>query len=178
MVERLLDRFGALPMPDELRAVARTEPGLLPPTSQMRTARELEPPDEDEGWTHVERVAFERAPRAGRVGVFVAAAAWQAALSQPDHDAPHLVFDWNPDGDRDALDAAVAGLREHLSGPVDGALCPHPPGPPICWCRPPLPGLPLAFARKHGVDPARSLVVGSGPAHRTLAAALGARYLG
>jgi aryl-alcohol dehydrogenase-like predicted oxidoreductase len=178
MVERLLDRFGALPMPDELRAVARTEPGLLPPTSQMRTARELEPPDQDEGWTQVERVAFERVPRAGRGGVFVAAAAWQAALSQPEQDAPHLVFDWNPDGDRGALDAAVAGLREHLSASVEGALCPHAAGPPVCWCRPPLPGLPLAFALEHGVDPARSLVVGSGPAHRTLAAALGARYLG
>jgi hypothetical protein len=35
----------------------------------------------------------------------------------------------------------------------------------------------LAFAREHGVDPARSSLVGTGPAHRLLAAALGARYL-
>jgi hypothetical protein len=35
--------------------------------------------------------------------------------------------------------------------------------------------LPLAFARKHDVDPAGSTLIGTGPAHRTLANALGAR---
>ena len=39
------------------------------------------------------------------------------------------------------------------------------------------PGLPLAFARTHDVDPARSILIGTGPAHRNLAAALGARYV-
>jgi D-glycero-D-manno-heptose 1,7-bisphosphate phosphatase len=60
---------------------------------------------------------------------------------------------------------------------VESALCPHPAGPPSCWCRPPLPGLPLAFAREHDVDPARSILIGAGPAHRTLATTLGARYV-
>jgi histidinol phosphatase-like enzyme len=59
---------------------------------------------------------------------------------------------------------------------VDAAICRHPAGPPRCWCRPPLPGLLLAFAREQGVDPARSVIIGTGPAHRSLAAALGARY--
>jgi histidinol phosphatase-like enzyme len=67
-------------------------------------------------------------------------------------------------------------LAAEVSGPVESALCPHPAGPPTCWCRPPLPGLPLAFARAQGVDPSGSLLVGTGPAHRTLAATLGARY--
>jgi hypothetical protein len=40
-----------------------------------------------------------------------------------------------------------------------------------------MPGLPLAFARKHDVDPARSILIGAGPAHRTLATTLGARYV-
>ncbi|HEX2376476.1 MAG TPA: hypothetical protein VHI30_02870, partial [Gaiellales bacterium] len=70
----------------------------------------------------------------------------------------------------------VALLSAAVAGPVEAALCPHEAGPPRCWCRPPLPGLLLAFAREQGVDPARSLVVGTGPAHRSLAAALGARY--
>ena len=39
LVERLLDRFGSLPTPEQLRAV-RGEPGLLLPTSQMRTVNE------------------------------------------------------------------------------------------------------------------------------------------
>jgi histidinol phosphatase-like enzyme len=56
-------------------------------------------------------------------------------------------------------------------------MCPHGGGPPKCWCRPPLPGLPLAFARQHRVDPSRSMLIGTGPAHRTLATALGAGYV-
>jgi histidinol phosphatase-like enzyme len=57
-------------------------------------------------------------------------------------------------------------------------VCPHGGGPPACWCRPPLPGLPLTFARRAGVDPARSVLIGVSPAHRTLAAALGSTYVG
>jgi len=56
-----------------------------------------------------------------------------------------------------------------LAYAIASALCPHAAGPPSCWCRPPLPGLPLAFARAHGVDPSRSVLVGNGPAHKTLA---------
>jgi hypothetical protein len=36
----------------------------------------------------------------------------------------------------------------------------------------------LAFARRHGVGLAQSVVIGTGPAHLTLATTLGARYLG
>ena len=54
LVERLLERFGSLPAPDELTTLARTHAGVLTPTSQMRTFRQLEPPDEDEGFVEVE----------------------------------------------------------------------------------------------------------------------------
>jgi predicted kinase len=170
MVERLLDRFdGQLPRPEELRALARLEPGLLAPTSQMRAARELEPPAADEGFAAVERVEFDREPRSGVAAVFVAAAAVEAV--PPGHaEEPHLLFDW-----RTADLAPVAARLD--ARVVETARCPHGGGPPTCWCRPPLPGLPLAFARAHGVDPARSLLVGANAAHRNLAAALGARYV-
>jgi hypothetical protein len=150
----------------------------------MRAVRELEPPSADEGWAAVEQVAFARKPPVGRAGsgVFVAAAAlgrpgWEEALRQADPSAPHLVFDWNPDGSDDALAASAARLAPVVSGPVETALCPHPAGAPTCWCRPPLPGLPLAFARAHAIDTSRSILVGTGPAHRTLATTLGARYV-
>jgi aryl-alcohol dehydrogenase-like predicted oxidoreductase len=184
LVERLLDRFGSLPTPEQLRQLARSEPGILAPTSQMRTLRELEPPSTDEGFARVERVPFARTPRSrgARAGVFVAAAAmtqsrWEYSLEHGDRAAPHLVFDWRPEGTSDALATEVASLSAEVSGPVEGALCPHAAGPPSCWCRPPLPGLPLAFSRAHDVDPSRSILVGTGPAHRTLATTLGARYV-
>jgi hypothetical protein len=116
-------------------------------------------------------VPFERAPRDGRPGVFVAAAALDAEWPDPEPGAPHLVFDWRPDRSADDL----AGVATRLNASV--AICPHGGGPPRCWCRPPLPGLPLAFARTYGVDPSRSILVGASPAHRTMANTLGARYV-
>jgi aryl-alcohol dehydrogenase-like predicted oxidoreductase len=173
LVERLLDRFGELPQPEDLKRLSRSEPGVLTPTQQMRAVRELEPPGEDEGFASIERIAFERVTRGGAAGVFVAGSAVERMpLDALERGAPILVFDWRPDG--------LAADLEHLAallGPAETAVCPHGGGPPICWCRPPLPGLPLAFARRHGVDPERSLLVGASPAHRTLANALGARYV-
>jgi aryl-alcohol dehydrogenase-like predicted oxidoreductase len=183
MVERLLERFGALPSPQELREAARREPWLLAPTAQMRALRELEPPSLDEGFTAVEEIEFARAPRTAEAGgVLVAAAAlglpgWRAAVAAADPAAPHLVFDWAPAGGAGAGEAAAL-LAGAVTGPVDHASCSHPEGPPRCWCRPPLPGLALAFCRARGVDPARSTVVGTSAAHRALAAALAARYAG
>ncbi len=186
LVERMLAQFGMLPAPGELKQLARRHPGVLAPTSQMRTARELEPPAIDEGFEHVEAIAFVRHPAPDRAppraSAFVAAAAlerpgWEQALEQGDRDAPHLLFHWSPGDKPDVLAPYRARLAAAVAGPVDTALCPHPGGPPTCWCRPPLPGLPLAFARAHGADPAASILIGTGPAHRNLAAALGARYI-
>ena len=147
----------------------------------MRAFRELEPPAEDEGFAAVEHVPFVRAPWSDRTraGAFVAAAAlrrrgWHEALANGD---PHLVFDWTPERGADDLQPLVDALTSEVSGPVVSAVCTHPGGPPTCWCRPPLPGLPLAFARKHSIDPARSILVGTSAAHRTLATTLGARYV-
>jgi aryl-alcohol dehydrogenase-like predicted oxidoreductase len=183
LVLRLLEEFGHLPMPEELRDEARRRPGVLTPTSQMRAVRELEPPGADEGFAEVEVVPFARAAKPGRPGVFIAAAALARLGSESTpaagyREAPHLVFDWNEGATLEVLDPVVAHLAASVAGPVAAAVCPHGPGPPRCWCRPPLPGLPLAFAREHDVDPSRSLLIGTGPAHRTLATALGAGYVG
>jgi hypothetical protein len=157
LVERVLDHFGRLPSPEELKQ-SRTA-GVLAPTSQLRAVRELEPPAADEGFARVERVEFVRRARVGTPGTFVAAPCWPVETA-----GPTLVFDWRP-----------GGTPPELEG-VETAVCPHGGGPPACWCRPPLPGLVLAFARAHGVDPGRSTLVGTSAAHRALAAAVGARF--
>jgi aryl-alcohol dehydrogenase-like predicted oxidoreductase/predicted kinase len=184
LVERLLDRFGLLPSPGELRAASRREPGLLMPTSQMRALRELEPPATDEGFASVERLPFTREARSATApgGVLVAARAleepgFEPALAAADPSAPHLVFDWRPDGDPEELAAVAERVSLHVAGPVEVALCPHGGGPPSCWCRPPLPGLALAFARAHGLEISRACVIGASSAHHTLARTLGARYI-
>jgi aryl-alcohol dehydrogenase-like predicted oxidoreductase len=183
LVDRLLERLGRLPPPEELRELARREPGILAPTSQMRALRELEPPTEEEGFASIRRLPFERAATPGnlRPGLFVARSLlrqddWRDALRRIAPETPVLLFDWSPDGREHDLDGDSALLAVALGVPVETALCPHGGGPPICWCRPPLPGLPLAFARAHEVDPSDSVLVGTSRAHRALAEALGARY--
>ena len=183
LVRRLLDRFGSLPAPDQIRAAARREPWLMLPTSQMRALRELEPPSMDEGFAAVDTVPFGRVPAGGGgPAVFVGGAATRRAgivqaLADADPTAPHLLFDWIVDGDPSSLDDEAALVAGAVTGQVEVAVCPHPAGPPSCWCRPPLPGLPLAFAHARSLDPARSILVGISPAHRTLATALGTRYI-
>jgi aryl-alcohol dehydrogenase-like predicted oxidoreductase len=184
LVERLLERFGELPTPNRIRAAARHEAGLMMPTSQMRTVRELEPPSAEEGFVAVERVLFTRAALPGRAGSGVLVAArvlecdgWCKALAATDPTAPHLVYDWRPGGSDDDLRSTASAIERVVEGPVEIGVCPHGAGPPTCWCRPPLPGLALAFARRHAIDLARLSVVGAAPAVRTLARALGARYV-
>ena len=183
LVERLLERFGALPTPEQIRDVSRREPWLMLPTSQMRALRELEPPSVEEGFVDVERVPFARVAADGRhPGVFVGAAATtrpriDEALADADPAAPHLLFDWVGETESSPRAEETARLATTVSGSVEVATCPHPGGPPRCWCRPPLPGLPLAFARAHNVDPRRSTLIGCSTAHRTLATSLGARYI-
>jgi aryl-alcohol dehydrogenase-like predicted oxidoreductase len=184
LVLRVLERFGSLPMPEQIRAAAKREPWLMLPTSQMRALRELEPPSADEGFIAIEHVPFARTPASGATtaAVFLGAAALTCddiaeVLAGAEPAAPHLLFDWVPDGDTGALDDHAARLRDLVTGPVEVAVCPHAAGPPRCWCRPPLPGLPLAFARAHSTDLARATLIGCTPTHRTLGRTLGARYV-
>jgi hypothetical protein len=150
----------------------------------MRAQRELEVPSIDEGLAQVDRLPFSRAAISLRtqMGVFVAAGAmtgpdWKSAIEQGNPRAPHLVFDWCPKGCSHALAVAAGLLSAVVTGPVESSVCQHGDGPPSCWCRPPLPGLLLAFARVHSIDPSRSLVLGTTPAHRRLAMTLGAEYV-
>jgi aryl-alcohol dehydrogenase-like predicted oxidoreductase len=177
LVERMLERFGRLPGPDELDELAKMEQGVMAPTRQMRALRELEPPGDDEGFGDVERVPFERAAGEGSSAVLVAALAASHLPSELDRNVPHLVFDWRPGGAKADLDPEVAMLAAVVTGPIEAAVCAHQGGPPMCWCRPPLPGLVLDFARRYGVDPARAVVVGTSPAYRTLANTLGAGFI-
>ena len=102
---------------------------------------------------------------------------WKAAVAQGDPAAPAPRLRLAPrTGHRTISSRRSPSCRASWPRP-ESAVCPHGGGAPICWCRPPLPGLLLAFARTHGVDAARSTLIGTSAAHRTLATTLGARYV-
>ncbi|MEO8449428.1 MAG: aldo/keto reductase [Gemmatimonadota bacterium] len=89
---------------------------------------------------------------------------------------------WRPQVGRGELSAEVVErcferTRELLGLPIDLRHCPHVAGPPVCWCRKPLPGLVLEFAARHRLPVEQCIIVGRGAADRTLAHRLGARYL-
>jgi histidinol phosphatase-like enzyme/predicted kinase len=76
----------------------------------------------------------------------------------------------------EAVKRCVDRTRELLGLDIDISWCPHPAGPPICWCRKPLPGLMLEFAFRYRLDLQQSIVIGRSPADRTLAERLGMGY--
>ena len=131
------------------------------PTVQFRYQRELEPPDPSEGFSQIDRIAFERRPEPSftnrAVLVWCDGVLWRsrsgrrspasaddveigagcADILRQWKDEGWLVFGllWQPDP------SALDRLREQLGVPIEFEYCPHDAGPPVCWCRKPLPGL-------------------------------------
>ena len=89
---------------------------------------------------------------------------------------------WRPQIARGELAAAevhasFARVRALLGVEIALAFCPHDAGPPICWCRKPLPGSILEFALPRGVSLGQSVYIGRAAADETLAHRLGMTYV-
>ena len=92
-----------------------------------------------------------------------------------------LAFSWQPEIADETMtvedvEAAFARTRELLGVAIEIAYCPHPAGPPICWCRKPLPGLGVVFIDRYRLDPARCIYVGVGAQDPGFARRLGFAY--
>jgi diketogulonate reductase-like aldo/keto reductase/predicted kinase len=184
---RIIARYGRLLQPDEL-----IREHQVPPSAQFRFQRQLEPPEADEGFT-VERVAFERAPELGagtraaiveldnviwkgrpRTKVELLPGARELLERYRDSGYALAGTAWQPEPFDPAIDAA---LHAELGFAFPIARCTHPPGPPVCWCRKPLPGLALLLAHDHGFALAASLHVGRSPADRGFALRAGLTFV-
>ncbi len=173
VVRRLLERNGELPPPSVLERRSSTDPQLFGPSVLFRYERALERPEEDEGFATLEIRPFDDLDAGfGEAEVVLVAEACLEMLP-PLGEVPLLVVGWC--GDRpvgEARSAIEARLRARgLVGDV--ALCDHPGGPPVCWCRPPRPGLALSWMRARGASRARTKLYGQSPTDRELAASLG-----
>ncbi len=201
-IHRMLDVHGSLPTPEEIRERSKTDPRYLLPDAQFRYERTLEPPSVDEGFMSVETRRFVREAGAtgGRALIldFDDLVGGGAPVLNPDdvaidearrdtlarhHEDGWLLFihAWRPQLARsettlEAIEASFARMRELLGATLDIACCPHDAGPPVCWCRKPIPGSVLEFASRRGVSLARSIVIGSSAADRTMAERVGACF--
>jgi aryl-alcohol dehydrogenase-like predicted oxidoreductase/predicted kinase len=189
VVTRMLQRHGELLGGSELAARAKKDPGLFVPNVVARMHRTLERPTADEGFASIEIAPFQREHPEGRAGIALPIdlvidsraglhAGADALLGQLPRSSPLLVFGWRESANEEwrsrAREALAAAIPERI---VEVGICPHPAGPAVCWCRPPLPGLWIAFARRHGVDPRISVFVTRTPSHRAMAEVVGAKTL-
>ena len=152
VIERMLAAHGRLLEPREMERAK--DPSALAPNVLLRTLRDMDRPSEDEGFASLDIVRFSRA-------------------SKTSGGEARFHVGWQPN----ATEAWIAEMRSLAEKDrAQFVYCTHDGGPPRCWCRPPLPGLLLAFAKTHGIDLARSVVTGSASAHRKMADVVGARF--
>ena len=92
-----------------------------------------------------------------------------------------LGLSWRPEiADRtltqEQADAGFGRMQELLGASIEVLYCPHGGGPPVCWCRKPLPGLGVVFIQQYRLDPSRCIYVGAGPQDPGFARRLGFQY--
>ena len=196
-IHRMIEVHGSLPTPEEIRERTRKDPRYLLPDAQFRYERTLEPPTLDEGFVSIETRSFVRARVAGDARALIldfddlvghgtpVLRPTDVAIQPARRDIltgwPLFIHAWRPQLARKEtttaeVDACFARMRELLGVAADFAYCPHDAGPPVCWCRKPIPGSVIEFALRRGIALDRSVVVGSAAADRTMAERIGARF--
>lgn len=183
-IRRMLDVHGQLPTPEEIRQLSKKDTRYLLPDAQFRYERTLEPPKLEEGFASVEAHPFVREPEPneGRALILdfdtIVEINNVAGTLARYRGEGWLVFvhAWRPRATQPEIDATFARIREVLGAAVDAACCPHDAGPPVCWCRKPIPGSVLEFAMRRRVSLERSIVVGASAADRTMAERIGTRF--
>ena len=199
---RMVRKFGRLLGPEEMKQAAKRDVSVFPPSVQFRYQRELEPPHESEGFWRIEPVPFERVREPGYVnralitwcdGVLTrdrsVAAGDVAVFEQRGEVLKRYAGDgwrllglgWQPEVAQQAataeqVEAGYGRVQERLGVPIDILYCPHGAGPPVCWCRKPLPGLGVVFIERYHLDPAQCLYVGNGAQDPGFARKLGFQY--
>nr|HEX4318356.1 aldo/keto reductase [Kofleriaceae bacterium] len=190
---RMLAQHGRLLEPAEIAA----DPTAVGPSVLFRFQRQWEPPRDDEGFASIEHVAPEvrampgtkrgliveldhvvwrgRPRRAGDVVLVDGAAQHLAAWAAAGYTLAATT--WQPGVDDATFAAITQRLRELLAIELPVVRCSHPAGPPVCWCRKPLPGMGVVLAHAHDLDLARTTHVGSQAADRGFAQRLGVRYI-
>lgn len=186
-VWRIVNRYGRLPTDDELIRLRRSDITLFLPTAQFKYRRELEAPDDSEGFSHIEVVPFVRRQDSEFVNRAVIVSCDDvddlvrlASRLREFRDAGYrlLGISWRPEiaeGQRseESVKAMFARECERLGVDVDVECCPHAAGPPRCWCRKPLPGLGVVLIKRYRLDSAQCVYVGAGPHDSGFARRLG-----
>jgi aryl-alcohol dehydrogenase-like predicted oxidoreductase len=180
-VTRMIDVHGSLPSPEEISAHGRTDPRYLLPSAQFRYERQLEPPTIEEGFSALETVPFTRRARPGaHTALLFDADRVDRTTLKPYRGMLLCGIVWRPQvaegkTSHEAVRSSLEDMRVALELDVAISYCPHAAGPPLCWCRKPMPGLALQLAHDHDIDLSSSVLLAESQADRTMARRLGLR---
>jgi predicted kinase/histidinol phosphatase-like enzyme len=198
-IRRMIEAHGRLPGPEEIRERGRKDSRYFGPDAQFRYERSLEPPVVEEGFTAVEERPFVRREAPGLSGralileldgvlcegtpldIAVMAGRREILARYLAEGWKLFTHAWRPQvarGEQSAEDItrSFARVRQQLGLEIDAGYCPHDAGPPVCWCRKPLPGLVLEFAIGRELRLEDCIMVGAGRADRTMAQRLHMTY--
>jgi predicted kinase len=188
-VSRMLSRHGRLLDADEIKQTRKKDTSAFGPGVQFRYQRELEPPDASEGFTRIDLVPFERVRAADHLNR--ALVLWCEGILRPHDEARASVLrryqadgwqmcglSWQPEiaarsTAREEVETGFAAMQRQLGVDLDIRYCPHAAGPPVCWCRKPLPGLGVLLIERYKLDPAKCIYIGDGPQDPGFARKLG-----
>jgi predicted kinase len=187
---RIVTRYGLLPGDEKLKRLRRKDVAACLPSVQFKYRRELEPPDVTEGFSRVDVEPFVRRgdPEFVNRAVIVSCddvddLVRLASELRASRDAGYrlLGISWQPEigeGKHSEADVKAKFSLEckRLDLEMDVEFCPHPAGPPRCWCRKPLPGLGVLFVNRYKLDAAQCIYLGSGPHDAGFARRLGFRF--
>jgi len=196
-IARMIDAHGSLPTPEAIRERGKHDPRYLLPDAQFRFERSVEQPVMDEGYRALDVHPFtRRASSGGATALFldfddvVAIGGADVEVIEGRRETLDryrgdgwLLFAhaWRPqiargEMQREDVDRQSSRARDLLRFDIVVACCPHDAGPPVCWCRKPLPGLALEFGIRRRVALPASIVVGRSPMDRVMAERLGTPY--
>jgi hypothetical protein len=189
-IRRMITVHGSLPTPEEIKSRSKKDTRYMLPDAQFRYERTLEPPTMDEGFELVEPRAPSRRNESGEHRALIldldsltgddSASVREAVERYRSEGWLVFVHAWRPQVARgemttSAVEQEFAVLRRASGFEVDWAYCPHDAGPPVCWCRKPIPGQIIEFAIRRSVALDQSIVVATSAAERTMAERVRAR---